>query len=136
LAAILASRSHDSAPRPADRPHDTPPPPDTPPPRETPPAPTPAPPRSLDPPHAIEPGTAQAPGPQLDCRRGVTLRWSAVAGARDYVVLLEAQPERRGWTQLRVAPAGMTQVRVSPQQGLAYANRWSVRARGTSDGPP
>jgi len=129
LAAILASRGHDSSP-PADRPHDTPPP------RETPPAPTPAPPRSLDPPHAIEPGTAQAPGPQLDCRGGVTLRWSAVAGARDYIVLLEAQPERRGWTQLRVAPTGMSQVRVSPQQGLAYANRWSVRARGTSDGLP
>jgi hypothetical protein len=25
---------------------------------------------------------------------------------------------------------------VSPEQGLAYANRWSVRARGASDGPP
>jgi len=130
LAAILASRGHDSAPRPADRPHDTPPA------RETPPAPTPAPPRSLEPPHAIEPGTAQAPGPQLDCRRGVTLRWSAVAGARDYVVALEAQPERRGWTALRVAPTGATQVRVSREQGLAFANRWSVRARDTSDGPP
>jgi hypothetical protein len=130
LAAILASRSHESGPRPPDHAHDTPPP------RDTPPAPTPPPPRPLEPPHAIEPGTAQAPGPQLDCRRGVMLRWSAVAGARDYVVAFEAQPERRGWTALRVAPTAATQARVSPEQGLAYANRWSVRARGASDGPP
>ena len=98
--------------------------------------PVPPPPRPVDPPRAIEPGTAQAPGPQLDCRRGVTLRWSASAGARDYVVTMEAHPAGRNWTALRVAPTGATQARVGPDQGLAYANRWSVRARGASDGPP
>jgi hypothetical protein len=95
------------------------------------------PPRPLEAPHAIEPGTAQAPGPQLDCRRGVALRWSAVAGARDYVVTVETQPERRGgWTALRIAPTGAIQARVSREQGLGYTNRWWVRARGESDGPP
>jgi hypothetical protein len=98
--------------------------------------PPPPPPRPLDPPRAIEPGIAQAPGPQLDCRRGMTLRWSAIAGARDYVVTMEAHPAGRSWTAVRVAPTGATQARVAPEQGLAYANRWSVRARGASDGPP
>ena len=129
LAAIVASRSHESAPRPPDHPNDTPS-------RDTPPAPAPVPPRTLDPPRAIDPGTAQAPGPQLDCRRGVALRWAAVVGARDYVVMIESQAARGGWSALRVAPVAATQARVSQDQGLTLANRWSVRARGASDGPP
>jgi hypothetical protein len=133
IAAILASRDKDSPrepPRAPPPPRDTPPPRDAPPPRETPT------PRGLEAPRAIEPGAAQGPGPQLDCRRGVTLRWSPVGGARDYALTVEAQPARRGWTALRAAPNGATQARVSAEQGLAYANRWSVRARAAADGPP
>jgi len=131
VVALGAASADKDAKRDQDRPHDTSPP------RETQPVPaTTLPPRPLDPPRAIDPGTAQAPGPQLDCRRGVTLRWAAVTGARDYVVAMEAHPAQRPWTAVRVAPTAATQVKVSPEQGLAYANRWSVRARGASDGPP
>jgi len=130
IAAMAASSNRDHE---RDRSRETPQPPSTPQPDARP---APPPPRPLEPPHPIEPGTAQAPGPQLDCRRGVALRWSAVAGARDYVVTMEAQAERRGWSALRVAPTGATQARVSREQGLGLANRWSVRARGEGDGPP
>jgi len=130
VVALGAASADKDAKRDDDRPHDTSPP------RETQPVPATLPPRLLDPPRAIDPGTAQAPGPQLDCRRGVTLRWAAVAGARDYVVAMEAHPAQRPWTAVRVAPTAATQVKVSFEQGLAYANRWSVRARGASDGPP
>jgi len=127
IAAMAASSSHDrDQPRqPTPQPsRDTPPrdtlPRDTPPPR-------------LEAPRAIDPGTAQAPGPTLDCRRGATLRWSPVAGARDYVVTLDVQRER-SWSAARVAPTAATQAAVAAQT-LAYANRWSVRARAASDGP-
>ncbi len=134
IAGIVASRDRDSRPREPDRPRDTPR--DSPPPRDTPPPRDPPPPRPLDAPRAIDPGIARGPGPQLDCRRGVTLRWSPVAGARDYVVAMQGQAPRRGWATVRVAPTGATQARVSADQGLGSANRWSVRARGASEGPP
>lgn len=126
IAAMAASgdkgkdASHDR-----DRPRDTPPPA-----RETPP------PRPLEAPHAIGPGAAQAPGPHLDCRRGVTLRWSAVAAARDYAVAMDVQQTGRGWIPLRLAPSGAPEAKVSAEQGLGYANRWSVRARGAGESPP
>jgi hypothetical protein len=124
IAALVASRDHDST-HDRDRAHETPPP-SREPPRDS------APPR-LEPPRASDPGVAQAPGPTLDCRRGVTLRWSPVAGAREYVVALEVQPDRL-WTAARVAPTGATQTSVAAPS-LAYANRWSVRARAATDGP-
>ena len=130
IAGIVASSDKGSSAHDRDKPRDPSPPREPPPPHEPPP------PRPLEAPRAIEPGAAQAPGPQLDCRRGVTLRWSPVAGARDYVVAMEGQVARRGWTALRVAPTGATQTRVSADQGLAYANRWTVHARAASDGPP
>lgn len=128
IAGILASRDRDTPARDRERPRDT-----TPPSRDAPPAREPAPPR-LGAPRASDPGTVQSPGPQLDCRRGVTLRWSPVGGAREYIVGLE-RAERSGWSAARVAPTGATQAGVTAQT-LGYANRWSVRARSTSDGPP
>ena len=138
IAALVAShdRDHDrdrarDTATPAPRPRDTP----TPPPRDAPPATRPPPARPLEAPRAIDPGTAQSPGPQLDCRRGVALRWAGVAGARDYAVTLERQPERRGWAPARVAPTAGVQASVAASL-LAYANRWSVRARGASESAP
>ena len=128
IAGILASREHDrdrerererdrDTTRDRDRPRDPPPP-------------------RLDPPRAIDPGAAQAPGPTLNCRRGVVLRWSPVGAARDYAVTMERHEQPgRGWSALRVAPTGATQTNVAAQT-LGYANRWSVRARAASDGPP
>lgn len=124
IAALAASSDHD-------KPRETPPSTrDHPPPHEPPPPPPPR----LDPPRAISPGTMQGPGPTLDCRRGVTLRWSAVAGARDYVVAMEVQPER-SWQAAHVAPTAAAQIEVVASS-LAYGNRWSVRARTANDGPP
>jgi len=127
IAALIASRDHErersgDAPRPPT--HET-----TPPPRD--PA---APPQRLDAPRGTEPGSAQRPGPTLDCRRGVMLRWSAVAGAHDYAVTMEVQRER-GWSAQRIAPTGATQTSVAAQS-LGNENRWSVRARAAYDGPP
>ena len=127
IAAILASGNHD-------RPHETPPP-SREPPREPTPPPREPPPARLEAPRAIDPGTTQSPGPQLDCRRGVTLRWSPVAGAREYVVALERATERSAWSEARVAPTGATQSVVAAPT-LGYANRWSVHARAASDGAP
>jgi len=127
IATILASSDREpSRGAPASR-ETTPPPHEAPPPRD--PAPR------LDPPRAIEAGTVQSPGPELDCRRGVTLRWSPVGGAREYDVALERAAERSGWSAARVAPTGATQVAV-PTPTLGYANRWSVHARAASDSPP
>ena len=64
----------------------------------------------------------------------MTLRWSPVAGARDYAVSMELQPAGRGWTAARVGPTGATETNVAAQT-LAYANRWAVRARAANDGP-
>jgi hypothetical protein len=125
IAAIVASQNKDTS-HDRERPHDQPPPG-----HETAP-----PPRPLDAPRAVEPGVAQAPGPQLDCRRGVMLRWTPVGGARDYVVAVETRPDERNWTALRIPPTSGAEARVSAEQGLRYANRWSVHARGASDGPP
>ena len=128
IAALLASGNHE-------RPHEAPPPS-----RETPPSREPAPsreppPARLEAPRAIEPGTVQSPGPQLDCRRGVTLRWAPVGGAREYVIALDRAEERSGWSAARVAPTGATQSTVAAPT-LGYANRWSVHASAASDGPP
>ncbi|HEY2561040.1 MAG TPA: FecR domain-containing protein [Caldimonas sp.] len=127
IAALVASSDHDK-PR-----ETTPPARDRPPPREPTPHEPPPPPR-LELPRAISPGTVQGPGPTLDCRRGVTLRWSAVAGARDYVVAMTVQSER-SWQPARVAPTAATQATIAAPS-LAYANRWSVYARAANEGPP
>jgi hypothetical protein len=122
IAAMAASSSRDR-----DRSRETPQPqPD--PRRDSPP-----PPRPPDAPRALNPGVAQGARPTLDCRRGVTLRWSAVADARDYAVALDVE-RNRSWSTVRVAPTTAPQASVAAA-ALAYENRWSVRARGAGDGP-
>ena len=64
----------------------------------------------------------------------MALRWAPVAGARDYVVVFEAQNDR-SWRAVGIAPATAPQASVAAQ-ALAYDNRWSVHARGAGDGPP
>jgi hypothetical protein len=128
IAALVANSERDKPRETTTPPRDRPPSP----PSSTPPPPPPPP--RLDPPHAISPGTLQGPGPTLDCRRGVALRWSAVAGARDYVVAMEVQPER-SWQPAHIAPTTAVQTNVVASS-LAYANRWSVHARAANDGPP
>ena len=125
IAAMAASSSRDR-----DRSRETPPQPD--PRRDSPPPPPP--PRPPDVPRAIEPGVAQGAPPTLDCRRGVTLRWSPAGGARDYAAALEVVRDR-SWRAVNVAPTTATQAAVAAQS-LAYENRWWVRARGAGESAP
>lgn len=87
-----------------------------------------SPPRPLGAPTGSTPGQARGSGARLDCRRAVTLSWNAVAGARDYLVRLEAFDTRRAWRTVAVAPTGATRVDV-PASQLGSSNRWSVQAR-------
>lgn len=111
VAAILASRSDRESGSGTDRstPQDAPTPP-------------------LVAPTGLTPGQAQASGPRLDCRRGVTLDWNAVAGARDYLVRLEVLEAPRSWRAVSMAPTTATRLDV-PSSRLAASNRWSVQAR-------
>ena len=85
----------------------------------------------------LSPGSAQSPGPQLNCTRPLSLRWSAVAGARDYVVSLEskATDAARDWRMSPALATAGTSIPAGSAQGLAYLNRWTVRARAGTLGP-
>ena len=93
-------------------------------------------PREPEAPVDLSPGSARSPGPLLNCTRPLPLRWSAVAGAREYVVSLESKATEaaRDWRRApAIATAGTTAAASS--QGLGTLNRWSVRARGGALGP-
>ncbi len=140
IGAILASRKRD---------RDSAPPPTTPPAgtdraptdRATPsqggvyqpPAPEAAPP--LGTPTGLRPGQNRPGGARLDCRSAITLSWSRVAGARDYVVRLEKADKPGQWRSgLSTATAGV-RTSAAPSQ-LGSSNRWSVQARdGNRTGP-
>lgn len=77
----------------------------------------------------LRPGSVDAQrAPQLNCRSPVTLAWDRVAGARDYVVTLQALPPRmRDWqtiaTRVTDAPRAFTPA------GIGARLRWWVQAR-------
>jgi len=128
VAAILVSRDRESSSGPSRESPQTPRTPQTPQSPQTPQTPQAPPP--LVAPDGRQPGAPRPSGPLLNCTSNLTLRWNAVKGARDYIVMLESLPANsRTWQRAKLAPTGATQVTLGRSQGLGGSNRWSVQAR-------
>lgn len=84
----------------------------------------------------LRPGAPDERKPELaDCQRTVTLSWSAVPGARNYVVTLATRgPNDSAWGASATRTTDATQLVVGAARATLY--RWSVQAQvGNQAGP-
>jgi len=79
-------------------------------------------------PTRLTPGQPKPPTPLQNCSNGVTLTWSAVAGARSYVVQFESSDKPGQWRAGPPTATASPQTAMSASQ-LRSSNRWSVQAR-------
>ena len=94
------------------------------------------PPAVLAAPAGATPGSPQETSPSsLLCANPVSLSWNGVAGAADYIVVLETRPAgAAGWRA--VSKTGMQATRLATAAGLSGLYRWHVLARnGANAGP-
>lgn len=86
-------------------------------------------------PTGTSPGSPYAQRPQhLPACAPLWLSWSAVAGARDYSVVLDAAPSRTpdAWRQVTRQTTPATRIDVGAFTQTGYTYRWTVQARDTA----
>lgn len=95
------------------------------------------PPGNLAAPAGNRPGAPdERSAPQLVCRDPLTLQWDRVAGARDYLVQLEARSRNGAWVAVGMSPATTADLQARTPPSLSGLHRWRVQARqGATVGP-